>query len=89
MKSDDRIVKEVPCPPHRPLDPNILYSSGKQAFTKDQVKPNWRALKDHLHKEGRLSRESCHRLLTDTLNIFSKGINLQKRNLICKRSKTQ
>ena len=39
---------------------------------KDKDKPDWKQLRDHIHKEGRISIEHCHKLLKDTMNIFSK-----------------
>ena len=33
--------------------------------------PDWKVLKDHLHKEGRVSKEHCHRILNDALEMLS------------------
>ena len=43
---------------------------------KDKDKPDWKMLRDHIHKEGRISIEHCHKLLKDTMNIFSKQVRL-------------
>lgn len=50
---NDRVVKEVPAPPHRPLSEELLYP------TKSSNMPNWEVLKTHMYKEGRVSREHC------------------------------
>ena len=34
--------------------------------------PNWEALKTHLYKEGRVSKEHCQKILKDTLALISK-----------------
>lgn len=36
--------------------------------------PDWQALRDHLNREGRVSKEHCHKILNDTMEIFSKLI---------------
>ena len=45
---DDRIMKKVSPPPMYPLDRKIL-------FNKKGI-PDWKALKNHLIKEGRISK---------------------------------
>ena len=47
-------------------------------YAKDPTKPDWRLLKDHLHKEGRVSKDVCHKVLRDTLALFKKEPNLMK-----------
>ena len=34
--------------------------------------PNWEVLKTHLYREGRVTKEHCHKILRDTMAIFSK-----------------
>lgn len=36
--------------------------------------PNWEALKQHMYKEGRVSKEHCMKILRDTLTLISKLI---------------
>jgi serine/threonine-protein phosphatase 2B catalytic subunit len=70
---NDRGSKEIQAPPHKPLSEDILYKYGMFLFLYlDKVKPDWKVLKDHLHKEGRLSKKTCFRLLKDILNMISK-----------------
>ena len=45
---NDRVMNEIKPPPHRPLNHALLFPTPK--------KPNWRLLKDHLAKEGRISK---------------------------------
>jgi serine/threonine-protein phosphatase 2B catalytic subunit len=34
--------------------------------------PNWELLKNHMYREGRVSKEHCQRILRDTLALISK-----------------
>lgn len=70
----DRIITEFDPPPAIPLSDDLLFpekSSGKTT-------PDWKALRDHLNKEGRVSKESCHQILNDTLSMLKKEPNLLK-----------
>ena len=50
---NDRQVPNLLPPPHRPLSRSLLFpNSGKY----DGSKPNWRLLRDHFSKEGRLTK---------------------------------
>ena len=46
----DRKVKSLKPPPHKPLDKDLLWPSGSS-------KPDWKCLKEHLSKEGRIKKE--------------------------------
>ncbi|CEL93926.1 unnamed protein product [Vitrella brassicaformis CCMP3155] len=48
----DRVVKDIEPPPAKPLTDELLFPKG------DGI-PNWRALKQHLFREGRLLKEHC------------------------------
>ena len=54
----DRVVSDFDPPPMAPLDSDLLFvektdsKSGKKKYL-----PDWKVLRDHLHKEGRLSKE--------------------------------
>ena len=71
----DRVMKDIIPPPHRPISDEILYTvkstEGILTHT-DSVTPNWEQLKSHMYREGRVSKEHCHRILRDTLAIISK-----------------
>ena len=38
------------------------------------IMPYWEVLKNHLYREGRLSKEHCKRILKDTLGLISKSM---------------
>lgn len=40
--------------------------------------PDWKALRDHMTKEGRISKEHCHQILNDSLSMLKKEPNLLK-----------
>ena len=67
---DDRIVKKVSSPPKFPLSRKIL-------FPKKNV-PDWKALRDHLTKEGRLSKPDITELITIFKNIVKNEPNIVK-----------
>lgn len=71
----DRIITDFDPPPAHPLDDDILFpdKSGKK-----RSPPDWKALKEHMSKEGRISKESCHQILNDTLSMLKKEPNLLK-----------
>lgn len=79
----DRVIKDVPAPPHKPLNNELLFS-GKgtyfiivfkiKSFNGIGQPPNWEILKNHLYKEGRLSKEDCKKVLKDTLTLISKKV---------------
>jgi serine/threonine-protein phosphatase 2B catalytic subunit len=71
----DRIINDFDPPPAAPLDENILYPN---EASKKKHMPDWKALRDHLSKEGRISKEHCHRILNDTLSMLKKEPNLLK-----------
>jgi serine/threonine-protein phosphatase 2B catalytic subunit len=54
----DRQVKSVKPPPHRPLDTPTLYPARLKG------KPDHKMLKDHLYREGRISKETLIKLIT-------------------------
>ena len=88
---NDRKLKEVIPPPHLCLEHSLLYPRSGTALSdsspiggRDKDKPDWKLLRDHLHKEGRLTRDDCVKIITDTTNVFSRtppGLS-QKNNLI-------
>lgn len=75
----DRAMKDIVPPPHRPLSDDLLYPN--KCMLLDSffltVKfiasnaPNWELLKNHLYREGRITKEHCSRILRDTLNVIS------------------
>jgi len=66
----DRVVKTVKPPPHRPLARHLMFSE------KNKGKPDWRLIRDHLQKEGRIAKEDLIKLINDTNKIFKNEGNL-------------
>ena len=48
----DRAITDFDPPPAEPLADELLYPT-----TGSKKKPDWKALRDHLSKEGRVSKE--------------------------------
>ena len=44
----NRVMQDMSPPPHQPLSHHLLFPTPN--------KPNWRLLKDHLSKEGRITK---------------------------------
>lgn len=77
---NDRVMKDLEPPPSRPLAEEILFPErdlpGKKKSdlpkTKSGKLPDWRALRAHFNKEGRISKDSCRTILSDALHLLSK-----------------
>jgi len=55
----DRIVTDFDPPPAEPMDEDILFPNKNDSKNaKKKYLPDWKALKEHMSKEGRLSKES-------------------------------
>ncbi len=77
----DRQLKDLMPPPHQPLAEHLLYPNKGTlpvANSAATSAPNWELLKTHLHKEGKVSREHCHKILNDTMALISKNVFLIK-----------
>lgn len=70
----DRTVVEVPPPPARPISADLLWIKD----AKGNKLPDWKVLKDHLFKEGRLHKEDLLELIAMTCKEFHKSENLLK-----------
>lgn len=57
---DDRPVKYHPAPPHKRLDHSMLFPDKLKRGT--QEVPDWKLLKDHIAKEGRISKQDVIQL---------------------------
>jgi serine/threonine-protein phosphatase 2B catalytic subunit len=72
----DRFMKDIIPPPHIPISEELLYpnpcknNESELNFIESNI-PNWEALKTHLYKEGRVSKEHCQRILRETLAMIS------------------
>ena len=75
---NDRHISDLEAPPYLPLSDELLYppetSDPKKLGKSSKAEriPDWKALKDHFSKEGRLSKEHCHQILKDMIAIFCK-----------------
>jgi serine/threonine-protein phosphatase 2B catalytic subunit len=58
---NDRVIKQVNPPPHKPLHTDLLFPKG------DNI-PDWKLLKSFLQKEGKISKEN----LIIIINLFIK-----------------
>ena len=62
----DRVMKDIIPPPHKPITTELLYSDkskllrpAKDCHYADSTRPNWELLKNHMYREGRVSKEHC------------------------------
>lgn len=58
-------MKNLKPPPHRPLPPMMMFPE------KFKRKPDWKLIKDHLHKEGRIAKTELIKLVVDCNKILS------------------
>jgi serine/threonine-protein phosphatase 2B catalytic subunit len=78
---DDRVMKDLEPPPALPLADELLFPirpDAKKSKGRSRKTPDWRALRDHFNKEGRVSKEHCHQILNDALSCLKKEPNLMK-----------
>lgn len=68
---NDRMVKDIKPPPHRPLKQELLFP-GKSGI------PDWRVLRDHLSREGRLEKKHVLKIINDTATLLKTEPNLVK-----------
>ena len=66
---NDRAVVGLIPPPSRPLLTSLLFPNSGNI-------PNWRILRDHLQKEGRISKADCLQLITQASQLLSMEENL-------------
>jgi len=66
----DRVVKTVKPPPHRPLARNLMFPD------RLKNKPDWKVIRDHLQKEGRIAKEDLIKLVNDANKLFKSEGNL-------------
>jgi len=75
----DRVMKDIVPPPHKPISDELLYPNKSidqfywklLTFTIASTIPNWELLKNHMYREGRVSKEHCQKILRDTLALIS------------------
>jgi len=64
-------VKTVKPPPHKPLSKQLLWPDSK-----NPKKPDWKALKEHFHREGHINKEDVLKLVTEVNRILKAEGNL-------------
>ena len=69
----DRMVKTVPPPPHRPLKRELFFPPNLKG------KPDWKLVRDHLQKEGRILKEDVIHLIAETSKVLSNFIEFIKK----------
>lgn len=70
---DDRVMKDIPPIPSRPLDRKVL-------FPQEDGKPDLEQLKTHLLREGRLDKHDAIEIVRLAKSLFSKEPNLLRLN---------
>lgn len=58
---NNRVVKNLPPPPHRPLATNLMFKGDKV---------NWSLVRDFLKKEGRIAIKDMLKLIDMALHVF-------------------
>lgn len=70
----DRPVKSHPAPPHKPLAHSLLFPP--HLMRGQQEVPDWKLLKTHLQKEGRVNKEEVLQLTLTAASIMQKEPNV-------------
>jgi len=65
---DDRKVKDVEPPPYLPLKDELMWNS-------DGV-PNWETIREHVRKEGKISKDNMVKLIGLATDIIKKEPNV-------------
>ena len=58
---NNRVVKSLPPPPHRPLSSSLIFKGDKI---------NWSLMRDFLKKEGRIDRKDFMKILDMAIHVF-------------------
>lgn len=69
---DDRVVKDLTPPPHKLLSEELFYNS--------KGRPDYKVIRKHLAKEGKIYKEHFMKLIADTTELLKKEDNLVKIN---------
>jgi|APSaa5957512535_1039671.scaffolds.fasta_scaffold261468_1 serine/threonine-protein phosphatase 2B catalytic subunit len=73
----DRVVKEVPLPPHRPLGTTQVYPQYLQYG--NIAKPNYKIVRECLILDGKLEKKVVLKLIQDTIKVTKKETNVVPR----------
>ena len=74
---DDRVIKTVRAPPHKPLDPLLMYPDSCTYFPVDRCiarpsVPDLSLIRQHLLDEGTITKSELVRLIADVVQLLSK-----------------
>jgi len=73
---DDRVMKEILPPPQQPLSTNKLFPKNSFIqFNLDKV-PDWKILRDHLAREGKLEKKDVLDLINTFISIVRSEPNI-------------
>lgn len=67
----DRIVKTIKGPPYKPLPSSQIWDKPSDSKT-----PNWKKLRDHLKREGKLLKTDIFKIIKLVSDLFKKEGNL-------------
>lgn len=67
---NDRVVKEIEPPPAKPISDKLLFPNGCNTA------PDWKRMKIHIFKEGRVTKEHCLELIKKVSDVTSAEPNL-------------
>jgi serine/threonine-protein phosphatase 2B catalytic subunit len=81
---DDRVMKDVLPPPQKPLARSKLYpkksisSNNNSKYLNLDTIPDWKLLRDHLAREGRLEKADLLELINNFVTIIKAEPNIVK-----------
>jgi serine/threonine-protein phosphatase 2B catalytic subunit len=69
----DRQVKTHKAPPHRPLSKQLMFPDKLKSTIVISMtdKPDWKLIRDHLQKEGRVAKPELFKLIQDCNKLLS------------------
>jgi len=80
---NDRPVKDLAAPPHRPLSAELLYPDASQPDL-----PDLALVRQFLLKEGSFAKEQVIKLLTDVTKLLSKRVHFREGTQCCAPRRT-
>lgn len=67
---EDRVCKDLPPPPFKPLASALLFPNSKTKI------PDWKLLSEHISKEGKIYKEDFVNIIKDVTERFKSEPNL-------------
>lgn len=77
---NDRMMKDVLPPPHKPLSNSKLFPKKSIYLFKpiSEGPPDWKVLRDHLSREGKLSKQDLLEIISMFISIVKAEPNIVK-----------